>query len=156
VLVSALDLILGRRLANREFDERKIGAFEGVPAMGLDGLGSSAYGPEAALAVLIPLGAAGTSYLGWVMAPIVLLLTVLFASYWQTIRAYPNNGGAYIVSKDNLGSNASLLAAAALMVDYVLNVAVGIAAASAPWFQRFHRCIRTHSHSVLPSWLWSR
>jgi hypothetical protein len=64
VLVSALDFILGRRLANREFDERKIGAFEGVPAMGLDGLGSSAYGPEAALAVLIPLGAAGTSYLG--------------------------------------------------------------------------------------------
>jgi amino acid transporter len=63
-----------------------------------------------------------------VMAPIVLLLAVLFASYWQTIRAYPNNGGAYIVSKDNLGSNASLLAAAALMVDYVLNVAVGIAA----------------------------
>jgi amino acid transporter len=126
--VSALDFILGRRLANREFDERKIGAFEGVPAMGLDGLGSSAYGPEAALAVLIPLGAAGTSYLGWVMAPIVLLLAVLFASYWQTIRAYPNNGGAYIVSKDNLGSNASLLAAAALMVDYVLNVAVGIAA----------------------------
>lgn len=62
------------------------------------------------------------------MVPIVALLAILFASYWQTIRAYPNNGGAYIVARDNLGTNASLLAAAALMVDYVLNVSVGIAA----------------------------
>jgi hypothetical protein len=123
-----VDIVLGRRLANRESGERKIGAFEGVPAMGLDGLGSSAYGPEAALTVLIPLGAASLTYIGWVMAPIVALLAILFASYWQTIRAYPNNGGAYIVSKENLGSNASLLAAAALMIDYVLNVAVGISA----------------------------
>jgi len=107
---------------------RKIGAFEGLPAMGLDGLGSSAYGPEAALTILIPLGAASASHLSWVMLPIVALLGVLFASYWQTIRAYPNNGGAYIVAKDNLGTTASLLAAAALMIDYVLNVAVGISA----------------------------
>jgi amino acid transporter len=126
--MNLVDVILGRRLANREFGERKIGAFEGVPAMGLDGLGSSAYGPEAALTVLIPLGAASMAYIGWVMAPIVALLAVLFASYWQTIRAYPNNGGAYIVSRENLGTNASLLAAAALMIDYVLNVAVGISA----------------------------
>ena len=121
-------LILGRRLANWEQDQRKIGALEGVAAMGLDGLGSSAYGPEAALTVLIPLGAASLAHIGWVMTPIVLLLLILYASYWQTIRAYPNNGGAYIVSKENLGTNFSLLAAAALMVDYVLNVAVGISA----------------------------
>jgi amino acid transporter len=121
-------LVLGRRLANREFSEQKIGALEGVAVMGLDGLGSSAYGPEAALTILIPLGAASLSYIGWVMAPIVALLAILFASYWQTIRAYPNNGGAYIVAKENLGSNASLLAAAALMIDYVLNVSVGISA----------------------------
>jgi amino acid transporter len=125
---SVANLLLGRRLANREHRERKIGAFEGVPAMGLDGLGSSAYGPEAALTVLIPLGAASVSYVGWVMAPIVALLAILFASYWQTIREYPNNGGAYIVARENLGTNASLLAAAALMIDYVLNVAVGISA----------------------------
>src|SRR6195952_4901574 len=121
-------LLLGRRLANREADTRKIGAWEGVPAMGLDGLGSSAYGPEAALAVLAVLGAAGPKHLGAVMTPIVLLLAVLFVSYWQTIRAYPNNGGAYIVSRENLGTSAGLLAAAALMIDYVLNVAVGISA----------------------------
>jgi amino acid transporter len=126
--VNLLGLLLGRRLANREAEARKIGAFEGIPAMGLDGLGSSAYGPEAALTVLIPLGAASLSYITWVMTPIVALLLILFASYWQTIRAYPNNGGSYIVSKDNLGANASLLAAAALMIDYVLNVAVGISA----------------------------
>jgi amino acid transporter len=120
--------LLGRRLANREQKERKIGALEGVPAMGLDALGSSAYGPEAALTVLIPLGAASLAWIGWIMAPIVALLLILFASYWQTIRAYPNNGGAYIVSRENLGTNASLLAAAALMIDYVLNVAVGISA----------------------------
>jgi amino acid transporter len=59
---------------------------------------------------------------------IVVLLAILFFSYWQTIEAYPNNGGSYIVAKDNLGTNAGLLAAAALMVDYLLNVAVGISA----------------------------
>ncbi|ACL59060.1 APC family permease [Methylobacterium nodulans] len=126
--MSIVGLILGRRLANREYGERKIGAFEGLPAMGLDGLGSSAYGPEAALTVLRPLGAASLASIGWVTAPIVALLVVLFVSYWQTIRAYPTNGGAYVVAKENLGTNASLLAAAALMIDYVLNVAVGISA----------------------------
>src|SRR4051812_31585859 len=88
-LLNLWDLILGRRLANRESQERKIGTFEAVPAMGLDGLGSSAYGPEAALTILIPLGAAGLGYIGWVMAPIIALLAVLFVSYWQTLRAYP-------------------------------------------------------------------
>jgi len=121
-------LLLGRTLANREQAGRKIGTVEGVPAMGLDGLSSAAYGPEAALTVLMPLGAAGLAYIGPIMALIVALLLVLFASYWQTIRAYPSNGGSYVVSKENLGRNASLLAAAALMVDYVLNVAVGISA----------------------------
>jgi amino acid transporter len=126
--MSLLKLILGRRLANEEYDERKIGSFEGVPAMGLDGLGSSSYGPEAAMTVLMPLGAAGTVYVGYVMLPILALLAVLYMSYRQTIAAYPSNGGAYTVSKANLGTNGSLLAASALMIDYVLNVAVGISA----------------------------
>jgi amino acid transporter len=121
-------LLLGRPLANREHERRKIGAFEGVPAMGLDGLASSSYGPEAALTVMLPAGAAGLAAIGWVMGPILFLLAILYISYRQTIRAYPSNGGAYTVSKENLGANASLLAAAALMIDYVLNVAVGISA----------------------------
>lgn len=121
-------MLLGRRLANREGEERKLTAFEGIPAMGLDGLGSSAYGPEAALSAMMALGAASPRYIGPVMVPILALLAVLFVSYWQTTQAYPTNGGAYAVAKENLGTGASLLAAAALMVDYVLNVAVGISA----------------------------
>jgi amino acid transporter len=127
-MVNIRRLLLGRRLANRESEERKIGTWEAVPAMGLDGLGSSAYGPEAALTALAGAGAASVAYIGWVMLPILVLLGLLFASYWQTMRAYPSNGGGYTVARENLGTNASLLAAAALMVDYVLNVAVGISA----------------------------
>lgn len=126
--MSLLNFVLGKRLANREAPQRKIGAFEGVPSMGLDGLGSSSYGPEAALSILIPLGSASVAWIGWVMLPIVALLLILFVSYWQTIRAYPTNGGAYTVARENLGTNASLFAASALMIDYVLNVAVGISA----------------------------
>src|SRR5919205_3172389 len=62
------------------------------------------------------------------MLPILGLLAILYVSYRQTIRAYPSNGGAYTVAKENLGTKAGLLAAAALMLDYVLNVAVGISA----------------------------
>lgn len=123
-----LDFVLGRRLANREHEERKIGWVSGIPAIGLDGLGSSSYGPEAALTVLIPLGALSLAYVGWVIAPIILLLIALYFSYRQTVLAYPSNGGAYTVAKENLGPGASLVAAAALMIDYVLNVAVGISA----------------------------
>ena len=126
--MSLLNLLFGRRLANREHKERKIGWFAAVPAMGLDGLGSSSYGPEAALTILIPLGAASLAWIGWVIAPIVALLVILYLSYRQTVSAYPSNGGAYTVSKENLGASPSILAAAALMIDYILNVAVGISA----------------------------
>jgi amino acid transporter len=118
----------GRPLANREGRSREISAGEGVAALGLDGLSSSAYGPEAALSVLAVAGAAGLAALGPIMLVILALLATLFASYWQTIAAYPKSGGAYTVAKENLGVNASLLASAAIMVDYVLNVAVGISA----------------------------
>lgn len=123
-----LDLLLGRRLANREGSGRKIGWVSGVPAMGLDGLGSSSYGPEAALTVMIPLGAASLGLVGWVIAPIVALLGILYLSYRQVLVAYPSNGGAYTVARENLGAGASLIAASALMIDYILNVAVGISA----------------------------
>ena len=126
--MNILDLVLGRRLANREHGSRRIGWFEAVPAMGLDGLGSSSYGPEAALAVMIPLGAASLGYVGPVIAGIVGLLMILYLSYRQTVVAYPTNGGAYTVAKENLGRLPSLLAATALMIDYVLNVAVGVSA----------------------------
>ncbi|HJU16140.1 MAG TPA: APC family permease [Stellaceae bacterium] len=126
--MDVVGLLIGRRLANREGEGRKIGALEGFPAMGLDGLSSAAYGPEAALSVLIPAGAAGLGAIRPIMAAILVLLLMLFASYWQTIEAYPNNAGSYSVAKENLGANAGLLAATALMIDYMLNVAVGISA----------------------------
>jgi hypothetical protein len=72
--------LLGRRFANREFDQRRIGVFDGVPAIGLDDLDSSSYGPEAALSILIPLGSAGTIYIGWTIAPVIGLLLILCAS----------------------------------------------------------------------------
>jgi amino acid transporter len=127
-LTACIRFVRGRQLANREVPAREIGAVEGVPALGLDGLSSTAYGPEAALTILSAAGAAGLAYLGPVMLTILALLGILFISYWQTIEAYPKSGGAYTVSQANLGVDASLLAAAALMIDYVLNVAVGISA----------------------------
>lgn len=126
--MTIVDFLLGRRLANRDEQSQKIGWFEAVPAMGLDSMGSASYGPEAALAILAPAGAEALRSLGWVMGPIILLLLVLYLSYRQTNVAYQTNGGAYTVAKENLGRNASLLAASALMIDYTLNVAVGISA----------------------------
>ena len=126
--MSLKTLLLGRRLANREAEGRKIGAFEGVPAMGLDGLGSASYGPEAMLAVLAVVGTTGLAAVQPITWIILALLAILCLSYWQTVAAYPSNGGSYTVARENLGANAGLLAAAALMVDYMLNVAVGISA----------------------------
>jgi amino acid transporter len=126
--MSLARLFIGRPIANKEAEARKLGVFEGLPAMGLDGLGSAAYGPEAMLTVLAVVGVAGLGALGPITWVILGLLAILFFSYWQTIAAYPSNGGAYTVARDNLGSNAGLLAAAALMIDYMLNVAVGISA----------------------------
>jgi amino acid transporter len=121
-------MLFGRRLASDEEGEQRVGVFTGIPMLGLDALSSAAYGPEAALTLLIPLGAAGLSYIGPISTLIILLLLIVFFSYRQTIQAYPHGGGSYTVAKDNLGTTAGLLAAAALMLDYVLTVAVGISA----------------------------
>ena len=136
-------LLLGRPLASHEQEDVKIGVWAGIPAMGLDGLGSAAYGPEAALTMLLPLGALGLNYLGPITLVIIALLAMLYFSYRQTIAAYPVNGGSYTVAKENLGAWPGLLAAAALMMDYLLNVAVGISAgvaalvSAAPALHRF-------------------
>ncbi len=125
---SLADLILGRRLASTEEDEERIGPLAGVSALGLDALSSAAYGPEAALTLLLPLGALGLASVVPIMSIIVALLLVVYVSYRQTIGAYPNGGGSYTVARENLGQEWALLAGAALALDYVLNVAVGISA----------------------------
>jgi amino acid transporter len=126
--MSILTLLLGRRLSNTESTGEKITEVEGVPAMGLDALSSAAYGPEAALTILLPLGVAGLTQVVPITVAVLVLLFILFFSYWQTIEAYPSNGGSYTVASENLGAPAGLLAGTALMVDYTLNVAVGISA----------------------------
>src|SRR6516162_1283117 len=122
------DVLFGRSLATDDEEGHRVGALAGVPMLGLDALSSAAYGPEAALTLLIPLGAVGLGYIGPITALIIALLFVVYFSYRQTIAAYPHGGGSYTVAKDNLGTTAGLLAAAALMLDYVLTVAVGISA----------------------------
>lgn len=122
------DLLFGRILASDEEGEQRVGVLAGIPMLGLDALGSAAYGPEAALTLLIPLGAAGVAFIGPITTLIIVLLLVVYFSYRQTIAAYPLGGGSYTVAKENLGTTAGLLAAAALMLDYVLVVAVGISA----------------------------
>lgn len=123
-----LDLLLGRPLASDEAGGQQIGSLVGIPVFGLDALSSAAYGPEAALTLLIPLGAAGIAFIVPISASIVALLIIVYFSYRQTIQAYPGGGGSYTVARQNLGASAGLLAAAALMIDYVLVVAVGISA----------------------------
>jgi amino acid transporter len=126
--MSLLKMLIGRRLANREAEQRKITTLEGLPAIGLDGLSSSAYGPEAALTILAPAGVIGLDWLTPITLAILVVLALLALSYWQTIATYPVNGGSYTVARENLGVHAGLLAATALMIDYMLNVAVGISA----------------------------
>src|SRR5882757_869192 len=126
--MSMTDYLFGRRLATYEEGEQRVGVWAGIPMLGLDALGSAAYGPEAALTLLIPLGTAGVGYIGPISTLIILLLLVVYVSYRQTISAYPHGGGSYTVARENLGTTAGLLAAAALMLDYVLVVAVGISA----------------------------
>ncbi len=124
--MSVLDLLLGRPLASEEDAEQRVGIAAGVPTFGLDALGSAAYGPEAALTILIPAAAAGIAYVLPISLTIVALLAIVYFSYRQTIDAYPNGGGSYTVASENLGRNLGLLAAAALMIDYLLDVGVGI------------------------------
>ena len=123
-----LNLLFGRPLPTTAERAECIGPLAGIPVFGLDALSSAAYGPEAALTLLIPLGLLGVKYIVPVSFAIVILLTIVFFSYRQTIEAYPHGGGSYTVASQNLGEGAGLLAAAALMVDYVLTASVGISA----------------------------
>src|ERR1700758_1217316 len=125
---NVLNLLFGRPLATSEERAEHIGPIAGIPIFGLDALSSAAYGPEAALTLLIPLGLAGVHYIVPVSGAIVVLLIIVYFSYRQTIEAYPQGGGSYTVASDNLGDNAGLLAASALMIDYILTAAVGISA----------------------------
>lgn len=126
--MSLLDKILGRPLPTAAGKKEALSILTGVPALGLDTFASTAYGPEAALMILLPLGVAGLHYFFYIILFIVATLITLYLSYQQTAAAYPTGGGAYVVAGDNLGMNAGVWAAIALLLDYLLNVAVGISA----------------------------
>ena len=126
--MSLADILLGKPLATSDERAEQIGPVAGIPIFGLDALSSAAYGPEAALTLLIPLGAAGVAYIVPISGSIIVLLAIVYFSYRQTIAAYPGGGGSYTVASENLGTYPGVLAAAALMLDYVLTAAVGISA----------------------------
>jgi amino acid transporter len=126
--MSLFSFVVGKPLATTEERAEHIGPIAGIPVFGLDALSSAAYGPEAALTLLIPLGLAGIQHIVPISLAIIGLLFIVYISYRQTIDAYPHGGGSYTVASENLGANAGLLAAAALMIDYILNAAVGISA----------------------------
>ena len=116
----------GRSKAKAE--KGKIGTLSGLPGLSLDALTSVAYGPEAIVIVLAAAGPGAVKQVRPITIAIVVLLAILVFSYRQVIAAYPDGGGAYAVSKENLGANWSLLAGASLIVDYILTVAVSVTA----------------------------
>src|ERR1700731_2369802 len=126
--MNILDAVIGKPIKTSDERAEQIGVREGIPIFGLDALSSAAYGPEAALSLLIPLGLLGVQYIVPVSSAIITLLVIVYFSYRQTIAAYPSGGGSYTVARFNLGARAGLLAAAALLADYILTVAVGISA----------------------------
>jgi amino acid transporter len=126
--MNLLDLVVGKPIKTSDERAEQVGPAQGVPIFGLDGLSSAAYGPEAALSLLIPLGLVGVRYIVPVSAAIITLLVIVYFSYRQTIATYPSGGGSYTVARFNLGARSSLLAASALLADYILTAAVGISA----------------------------
>lgn len=122
-----------------EEERHRLTALEGLAALSLDALSSVAYGPQAIMIVLATAGILALhSYTLPVTLAIVLLLTVLVISYRQVIAAFPGGGGAYAVAKAHLGVKPSLVAAAALVVDYILNAAVGVSAGVEALTSAFH------------------
>jgi amino acid transporter len=124
--------ILGKPLATEEMAHQKFNIFSGLSIMSSDAISSVAYASEEILWVLIPvIGLLSYEYMFEASLAIVFLLVILVFSYRQTIYSYPGGGGAYTVSKDNLGTLPGLIAGASLSVDYLLTVAVSTCAGTA-------------------------
>src|SRR5262245_40082254 len=121
-------VLLGRPLPTEASKHERLSRPAALAAFGLDALSSVGYAPQEILFVLVLAGVAGMRLALPVALAIVLLLAIVTISYRQTIYAYPNGGGSYIVARENLGTSFGLVAAAALMIDYLLVVAVSVAA----------------------------
>lgn len=121
-------VFLGRVMASGELEHTLLPKVLALPVFSSDPLSSNAYATQEILLVLGLVGTAALSHVIPIAFAVALLLTTVVVSYRQTVRAYPNGGGAYIVAHENLGTQAGLLAAAALLIDYVLTVSVSITA----------------------------
>ena len=121
-------MVVGRPMATRELDETLLSKFLALPIFASDPLSSVAYATEAAMVVLVGVSLGALHWVLPISVGIALLLAIVALSYRQTVRAYETSGGAYVVAKENLGTIPSLVAGAALLTDYVLTVAVSIAA----------------------------
>lgn len=120
--------LIGRPLQTADAPHQTIGKPIGLAVFASDALSSTAYATQEILFILAAAGAGAFGYVFHISVAIVILLTIVTVSYEQTIHAYPSGGGAYIVSRDNLGEYAALIAGAALLTDYILTVAVSISA----------------------------
>ncbi|MFA5374280.1 MAG: APC family permease [Dehalococcoidia bacterium] len=122
---------VGRPLETAQEVHQRLNKFKALAVFGSDAISSSAYATEAALVILMAAGSGALHISFYESIAVVVLLSIVAFSYRQTIYAYPGGGGSYIVSRENLGVMPGLIAAAALMIDYVLTVAVSIVAGSA-------------------------
>jgi amino acid transporter len=120
--------LLGAPIPTSKAHNERLSPFIGLPVFSSDALSSVAYATEAILGVLVMISLQSVGYQLWLTGGICLLIAVVVISYQQTIKAYPTGGGSYIVASDNLGETPGLIAGAALLVDYILTVAVSVAA----------------------------
>ncbi|AIQ64565.1 amino acid permease [Paenibacillus stellifer] len=128
MLSSIKRFLIGRPLKSNELGEQKLTKAKALAILSSDALSSVAYGPEQILIVLITVGAAAFWYSIPIAVGVLVLLAALILSYRQIIFAYPHGGGAYVVSKQNLGKYPGLIAGGSLLVDYILTVAVSVSA----------------------------
>lgn len=130
-------MLVGRPLATADAPHQTIGKLVGLAVFASDALSSTAYATQEILGVLTVVGSAAFGYVFPISIAIVILLAMVTISYEQTIHTYTNGGGAYIVSRDNLGERPAQIAAAALLTDYILTVAVSISSGVAQLVSAF-------------------
>ncbi|SDI38713.1 APC family permease [Desulfosporosinus hippei] len=137
--------LIGRPLRSTEIGEQKLNKKKALAILSSDALSSVAYGPEQILIVLVTIGATAIWYSIPIAMGVLVLLAALILSYRQVIFAYPHGGGAYVVSKNNLGVNFGLIAGGSLLVDYILTVAVSVSAGTDAITSAFPTL---HNHNV--------
>lgn len=138
--------LIGRPLKSTELGEQKLNKTKALAILSSDALSSVAYGPEQILIALSTVGALAFWYSIPIAIGVLVLLTALILSYRQIIFAYPHGGGAYVVSKENLGVNPGLIVGGSLLVDYILTVAVSVSAGTDAITSAFPSL---HAHNVI-------